>query len=179
MQLPKIVVSVLLAGALLSAGTNAWGDDPCAGFKWDVSKERALFGGKPESLRGAKKPASAPVAALNRLYEVQLPAQDQVAFAASPAKENVPGDAHAGLAVVRIVTPGSYRISTDSPVWIDVVSHGNLVKAEDYQGRRGCAAPHKIVAFDLPAPGLFMLQISASVQERVRLTITPAPVRTQ
>jgi hypothetical protein len=179
MPLPNIVVSALLAGALLGAAATAWGDDPCAGFKWDVSKERALFGGKAEPLRSAKKPGSAPIAALNKLYEALLAPQDEVAFAAPPGKGNVPGDAHAGLAVVRIVTPGSYRISLDGPVWIDMVSHGSLVKAEDFQGQHGCDAPHKIVAFNLAGPGLYMMQISASVKERVRLTITPTPVRTQ
>jgi hypothetical protein len=38
-------VSFLLALLVGSAAMPALADDACAGFKWDVSKERALFAG--------------------------------------------------------------------------------------------------------------------------------------
>jgi hypothetical protein len=83
------------------------------------------------------------------------------------------------MAVVHIVTPGTYRISLDAPVWVDVVAKDGLIKAEDFQGAHGCQAPHKIVAFELPAAGAYVVQVSAALPERVRLAITVPPVRKQ
>lgn len=154
-------------------------DDPCAGFKWDVGRERALFAGTPQSVSGATDAAAAPAVALDRLYEMQLVPQAEVAFAAPPGRRNRPADARAGMAVVHIVTPGTYRISLDAPVWVDVVAKDGLIKAEDFQGAHGCQAPHKIVAFELPAAGAYVVQVSAALPERVRLAITVPPVRKQ
>jgi hypothetical protein len=76
-----------------------------------------------------------------------------------------------------IAAPGSYRIAVDLPFWIDVVSHGALVKASDYQGQHGCSAPHKIVQFDLIGVQPFVLQFSGAATDSVLLTITATPAR--
>ena len=54
-------VAALLVG---TAATPARADDPCAGFKWDVSKERALFAAsvqpqaQPAGRDGTGRPSS-------------------------------------------------------------------------------------------------------------------------
>ncbi len=63
------------------------------------------------------------------------------------------------------------------PFWIDVVSNGALVAANDFQGQHGCSPPHKIVQFDLPGTRPFFLQLSNAAPESVRLTITATPAR--
>jgi hypothetical protein len=174
----RLAASYLLCAAALNGGSGtAWADDPCAGFKWDVGKEHTLFSGTAALETGGTNLSSAPAASLNRLYEFQLAPQGEVTFAAPPGKKALPADARAGLATLKITSPGTYRISSDSSVWIDVVSNRMLLRAEDFQGQAGCDAPHKIVAFDL-SPGTFVLQISGATQPKVRLTITQAPTRT-
>jgi hypothetical protein len=170
-------LTVLFALVLWGAALPVFADDACVDFKWDVRKERALFAGTPELLTAGRTEASAPVVVPNRLYSLQLVAQDQVAFLVpSAAKMRIP-TAYAGLATLKIGVPGSYRIAVDLPFWIDVVSHGAFVRASDYQGQHSCSAPHKIVQFDLAGVQPFVLQFSSAATDTVLLTITAAPAR--
>ncbi len=169
------ILSIFLA---LLAGTAlpALADNDCVDFKWDVSKERALFAQAPGELTAGKDPKSAPVIVPNRLYKLRLAVQDQVVFSTAPGK-NTATPAFAGLARLRIAEPGSYRIAIDLPLWIDVVSNGTLVQPTDYQGQHACSAPHKIVVFDLAGSQPVILQISNALQDDVLLTVTAAPPR--
>jgi hypothetical protein len=168
---------VFLALLSASALTAAHADEGCLDFKWDVSKERALFAGSPAVLKGGHDPVSAPIVIPNRLYSLHLMAQDQVAFAVSPANKPAVSPAYAGLATLKISAPGSYRVSVDLPIWIDVVSQGTLVAAKDYQGQHACSAPHKIVEFELAGAQPFALQFSNAAADRITLTVTASPAR--
>jgi hypothetical protein len=167
------LLALLLAGALPAAHA----DDGCLDFKWDVSKERALFAGTPAVLKGGKDLASAPTIIPNRLYTLHLAAQDQVAFSVAPAKKPSASFAYAGLATLKIAAPGSYRVSVDLPIWVDVASQGILVAAKDYQGQHACSAPHKIVEFELAGTQAFILQFSNAAADSISLTVTPSPDR--
>jgi hypothetical protein len=112
----------------------------------------------------------------NHLYSIQLTVQDGVNFPVSPAKKTAAAG-YAGLLALKISAPGSYRISVDLPLWIDMVSNGQLVAASDFQGQHGCAAPHKIVQFDLAGAQRLFLQLSSAKSETVLLTVTPSPAR--
>jgi hypothetical protein len=165
-----------VACALGSAATVA--ADECTGFKWDVSKEHALFLGSSIQVTSAKNAAAAPTLAPNRLYLLQLAPQSSVAFAVPPGKTVPAEDAYAGLAIVKLAAAGNYRVSVDVPLWIDVVADAKLTPPVDYQGQRDCSAPHKIVEFDLAGGTSYVLQISGSATTNVRLAVTRAPVRT-
>jgi hypothetical protein len=169
-------VSLLFALLAGSAAMPALADDACAGFKWDVSKERALFAESAVPLAAGKDRASAPVIVPNRLYQLRLTPQDHVAFVTPPAKKMLSDGAYAGIAVLKIPASGSYRVAVDMSFWIDVVSDGALVTAKDFQGQHGCSAPHKIVEFELAAGQPFVVQLSGATADSVRLTITPSPV---
>jgi hypothetical protein len=169
--------SFLLALLVGGAASTAHADDSCVDFKWDVSKERALFAGVPSALKGGKDPASAPIVIPNRLYTVHLTAQDSVAFSVAPAKKPSASPAYAGVATLNIPAPGSYRVSVDLPIWIDMVSQGTLIAAKDYQGQHACSAPHKIVEFELPGTQPFILQFSNAAADSISLTVTPSPAR--
>jgi hypothetical protein len=164
--------AAVLAGTVSAPALAA---DPCTGFKWDVSKEHALFGGSAVSLPAGRDAASAPTIALDRLYELKLTPQDQVAFALPPGKKMLTDGAYAGLAAFQVNAPGAYRVSVDVPFWIDVVADGKLVGTKDFQGQRGCDAPHKIVEYELAASQPFVLQVSGSTKAMVRLTVTRSP----
>jgi hypothetical protein len=173
---PALAMAALLV-ASIAAPAPALADDSCTDFKWDVTQERTLFAQAAVPLSAGHDLNSAPVLALNRLYAVKLLPQDAVSFAATPGKKAPTPGAFAGVATIRIATPGSYRVSIDAPFWIDVVSHGLLVAAKDFQGQHGCNAPHKIVEFDLAGGQTFVLQLSNAIAESVRLTITGTPPR--
>lgn len=152
-------------------------EDACIDFKWDVSKERALFAGTPTALQSARESASAPVIVPHRLYRVHLAPQDQVTFAVNPGRKAAAKDAFAGLAALKLDAAGAYRIAIDLPVWIDVVAGGGLIPAKDFEGQRNCSAPHKIVEFDLGGGQPFVLQFSSGISEYILLTVTGSPVR--
>ena len=54
--MPRFFACSLFAAAVLAGAATApaIAADPCSGFKWDVSKEHALFGGSPVSLPAGK-----------------------------------------------------------------------------------------------------------------------------
>lgn len=171
-QLQTLSYSLTLT---LLLGAGALADDPCASFRWDVSKERALFGSPAHPLTAGSDRSSAAVVEPDRLYELQLKPQDRVSFSVPPARTTPSDRSYAGLAALKISTSGSYRISADLPLWIDVAANGKLVRAKDYEGQQGCNAPHKIVVFELDASEPLLLQLSGASGAIVRLTVTRAP----
>jgi hypothetical protein len=168
--------SMILA-TVVAVAAPALADDTCVDFKWDVSQERALFAAPATPLAAAADPQSAPALQLNHLYELKLSKQEQVRFAVTPGKKGPRDGSHGGLVTFKIPASGSYRVAIDMPFWIDVVSNGALVAANDFQGQHGCASPHKIVQFDLLGSGPFFLQLSNAAPDSVRLTVTATPAR--
>jgi hypothetical protein len=171
----SIVLPALAALVMTTAATHALAADPCAGFQWNVIRERALFAMKAEPLSAGRDTASARRMQVDRLYDWSLVPQEEVRFAAAPGKK-VPSDAaRGGLVRLQVVTAGTYRISVDQPLWVDVVAGGKLLPAKDFQGASGCQAPRKIVEFVLPAHQDLLIQLSDAANPRARLTVTAVP----
>jgi hypothetical protein len=151
-------------------------DDPCAAFGWNVARERALFATAAQRMAAGKDAPAAPRISTDRLYDLTLVAQDQVHFGvAPPGKQPRCESAFAGVVRLRLSAPGLYRFSLDQAAWIDVVAADQPIAAEDFQGRSGCQAPHKIVQFVLPAGRDLVLQLSGAQGPLVRLAVTLAP----
>jgi hypothetical protein len=170
----------LVAVAVAAQSAIAGQDDPCAGFSWNVARERALFAAAPQSIAAGRELKSTPLLTPDRLYELQLGEQGQVSMPLPPGRKSV-GDAgndgvarYAGLARLQLPRAGSYRISLDQPAWIDVLADGKMLGSSGFQGRPGCLAPHKIVQFALPAGQELLLQFSAATVPHLRVTITHA-----
>jgi len=157
--------------AIVTAGPA----DPCTAFPWEVRHERTLFATTPRPLAAGSAQAGAPPLSAERLYQLQLTAQAQVAFAMPPGKHHPPADGYGGLATMTLEKPGLYRVSLDQPAWVDVVANGILIAARDFQGRAGCNAPHKIVEFMLPAGIALTLQLSAAASPAVKIAVSRAP----
>jgi hypothetical protein len=170
-------LSILLALAAANLTLPAEAGDACVDFKWDVTHERALFGGTPTAVTAGTDRKSAPIVTPDRLYALRLAAQEHVTFAAGPGGKPANSQAHAGLVILKIPASGSYRIAVDMPIWIDVASNGSLVAAEDFQGQHECSAPHKIVVFALTEKQPLVLQFSNAASENVLFTVTAAPAR--
>jgi hypothetical protein len=175
--LRRLALRLLLVGSLAGSAGFARAEEACIDFKWDVSKERALFAAAPVALSAGKDSLSAPAIVPDRLYKLRLAAQDEVAFSISPKKKAAAAGAFAGLAALKIPSAGAYRIAIDLPLWIDVVSSGSLVAAKDFQGQHSCNAPHKIVEFELSGARPFLLQFSSGDADTVLVTVTASPPR--
>jgi hypothetical protein len=177
---PHIAVVTLILGIILVGGVAgvsraaAEDSDPCAGYKWDVSRERALFAGPAQPLRAGKDAAAAPVLESGHLYALELAATSQVAFAVAPGKASPADGTYAGVLHFRIPKPGKYRVAIDEALWVDVEADGRLLSPADYEGVHGCSAPRKIVVFTLDAKDGWLLQVSGADRAAVRVSITPA-----
>ena len=151
--------------------------DGCSHFTWDVSHELAVMKQAPKPITAATKPGSgAPLLQVDTLYELKLAPQGAVTYSSKPAKPTLDDSAQGGLVRFHVEQAGLYRISITSGHWIDVIEGDQLVKSKDFQGSRGCARPHKIVEFDLPAHKDLVLQFSGSTDPTVTLAITPVAV---
>ena len=177
---PCLLLALALVVALAAQSAIADQDDPCAGFSWNMARERALFAAAPQSIAAGRELKSTLLLTPDRLYELQLGEQGQVSMPLAPGRKSV-GDAgydgqarYAGLARLQLPRAGSYRISLDQPAWIDVLADGKMLDSSGFQGRPGCLAPHKIVQFALPAGPQLLLQFSAATVPRLRVTITHA-----
>jgi hypothetical protein len=172
----RTLPSALVGGLLvLLLNTAASADDPCAGFTWDVHHERELFAAAPRTVATAATLVAAPALAGERLYALQLLQQAQVSFVVAPRKHRSADGPYAGLARVTVPQAGSYRISLDAPLWIDVLANAAALAARDFQGRPGCSAPHKIVEFELPANTPLTLQFSGAQSATVKLALSRSP----
>jgi hypothetical protein len=164
----------ILALALLAfaAGPSRADTDPCGGYKWDVSAERALFAmpAKPAAA-GKDRAAAGPVLA-NQFYAVTLHPLSEVSFAATPGRAP-PSGSFAGILALTVPSVGKYRVAVDVPLWIDVVDGAAVAPVLDYEGQHECSAPRKVVVFDLQGRKDWTLQLSAADRLTVRLTVTP------
>jgi hypothetical protein len=174
-----VPLSWYLIGAVASFGTPAFAAeaDGCSHFTWDVTHELAVMKQAASPVAAATKPGSqVPLLEIDKLYELKLSAQSAVSYSASPAKPTLNDSAQGGLVRFRVKKAGLYRISITSGHWIDVVDGDKPVKSKDFQGSRGCARPHKIVEFDLPANKELVLQLSGATDSSVTTAITPVTV---
>jgi hypothetical protein len=171
LNLPVCLMLIAVSAA------RAFAAGPCTGFKWDVSRELALFAGPSATLSAGKDASSAPSLSADRFYELQLLPQTDVTFDVEPGRNTAKDGSYAGLAELRLAEPGNYRVAVDAPLWIDVAGDGKLATATDFQGQQSCDGPHKIVEFELTGARRFLLQISGSAKAAVRLTVTRAPAR--
>jgi hypothetical protein len=169
------ILRITLALALTLPIQQVCADEPCIDFAWDARAEHLLFAMHPKMLAAGGDRATTPTVSLNQLYQLHLQKQADVQFPTPPGAREAKPDSYAGLARLQVAVAGAYRISADQPLWIDVAFNGALLKPQDFQGRRGCNAPHKIVEFVLPMGVQLTLQISNAASAEARISITPAP----
>jgi hypothetical protein len=169
-----VLNAALMAAAALISGADAAADaDPCGGYKWDVSKERALFAGTAQPLAAGESAEKSAIIGPGILYSIELKPAAAVTFPAAPGKSAPREGTYAGVLVLK-APPGKYRVAVDEPLWIDIVSSGKLLAPTDYEGVHGCEAPRKIVIFVLDGGDRWTLQLSAADRSAVRLSVTPA-----
>lgn len=162
------------AGLLgLGAALPAWAEEACAGFKWEVRRELALFSGVAEPVSAAREVSAAPVIAVGTLYEAALPPQEEVRFAAPPSKKMLVDGASGGVMRFRVPKAGRYRVALSRGFWVDVVDGSQLVSSIDFGGVPGCEAPRKIVIYELPEGRDLVLQLGAGIESTIRVAVVP------
>jgi hypothetical protein len=171
--LSLLALALLLAGpARHAVAQTPVQADPCGGYKWDVSAERALFAASPKPIAAGKDRASAAAAVVNQLFALTLHPVSEVSFPVTPGR-TPPFGSFAGVVALTVPAPGKYRISVDVPLWIDVANGAILAPVLDYEGLHDCSAPRKVVVFDLQGGTDWTLEVSAADRAAVRLTVTP------
>jgi hypothetical protein len=163
------------AVAFAVAAPAAFADGQCIEFAWDARAEHALYAMQPELLSAGADRATAPAVSVDRLYQLRLKPQTAVQFPTGPGSREAAAGAYAGLAHLKVAVAGAYRISADQPLWIDVAFNGALLKPQDFEARKGCNAPHKIIEFVLPMGVQLTLQFSNAANPDAKIAITPAP----
>jgi hypothetical protein len=167
--LPMLSLALLSFGAPRPSRADT---DPCSGYKWDVSVERALFAMPAKPAAAGKDRASAGAVVPNQFYAVTLLPLSEVSFPAAPSR-TPPSGSFAGIVTLTVPTVGKYRVAVDVPLWIDVVGGAAIAPVLDYEGLHECSAPRKVVVFDLAGRKDWTLQLSAADRVTVRLTVTP------
>src|SRR5262249_51817973 len=125
--------------------------ESCLDFKWDVATERLFFGSEARDVPSGKDPSRVPVVVPDHLYRIALLPKAQLKYAVPPGKQ-ASTDTLGGIVLLNIARNGTYRVSLDLPIWVDVVGDDIRISPVDYQEQRSCDAPHKIVVFDLSGP---------------------------
>ncbi len=167
-----IRIAMLIAAVSLASVQTLAQADSCEGFKWDVSRERALFAADPQGIvagRGGEKVVSIEP---EHLYELRLAPQEQVQLAAPPSKKSISDGASAGLVRFHVEQEGQYRVALSHGFWVDVIVDGKPLQSLDFSGSPDCAAPRKVVVYALPARQELLLQLSGNVEESVRVSVT-------
>jgi hypothetical protein len=158
--------------AAVAAAADAADSDPCTRFTWDVSQELAVMKQTPKPVSGATKAdVGVPMLQVGKLYRLRLAPQSTVSFAVTPEKPTLDDGAHAGLVRFHAARPGRYRVSITSGHWIDVVDGSSAISSRDFQGRRGCERPHKIVEYEL-SRGDMTVQLSGAAAREVLIAVT-------
>ncbi len=168
-----LLLAAAAAAAVAAVPPAAEESDGCSHFTWDVTHELAVMKQAPTAVTASSSAsATVPKIEVDTLYDLKLSSQAGVSYAVKPAKPTLNDSAQGG--VVRFHTPrgGLYRVSLTSGHWIDIVDGGQVVRSKDFQGSRGCARPHKIVEYELPADKDLVLQLSGGTEATVTVAIT-------
>ena len=162
-------------GVALLAASPGFAEEACASFKWDVTREHALFLGAAAPVTAGTREDAAPEVELDRLYELALSPAGDVTFAVPPSQKKAAQNAFAGMARFRVPRAGRYRVSLGRRAWVDASTQQTALSPADFSGAEGCSTPRKIVAYDFLEGAHVTLELSGASDRTVRVTLTAAP----
>jgi hypothetical protein len=82
-----------------------------------------------------------------------------------------------GFVLLTVPRDGIYRISADSPVWIEVIDGGKPIERVKITPRLHCGRIHKSLEFPLKRERSYWLEISGSKRSDVAVLIAEEPER--
>ena len=154
-----------------ASGQTPAASDPCLQFKWDVSKEAALFRSSPTSLVTARAAAEAATISPETLYRVQLHPQEELKLVAPISKTMLDDGAFGGLIKIHLQQPGAYRISVDGGFWIDIADGSAAIARSDFSGSQNCTTPRKVVLYELEGGKDLYVQLTGASLPHALLTV--------
>jgi hypothetical protein len=169
------MIGLCFASTFGAAGARA--QDPaasCGANGWDMSSEIAAFKSTAENLPAAVGQFNLPPLELGVLYVLKLSAQDAVQYPQVSTKKSLVHNPLGGLATLTVPADGTYRITVDSPLWIDVVGPDGTIAPSTYTGWHECRLFRKSVEYTLPGGKPLILQISEATPELIRIVVEAA-----
>lgn len=145
----------------------------CADFAMNISREVDVWTAGPvvQAESGAVV-SDSPLFAAGELARLSLHPHPTVSFPLAPEQNRGADDNFSGHARVTIPSAGLWRIAASNGLWYDAVTDGVIVPTAAFEMQTQCAAPFKVVVFDLPA-GEVALQFNGSRTPGVEVLVLP------
>jgi hypothetical protein len=164
------MIACAIGGHGLAADLTA----SCQAPGWDMGLEVAAFKSTAENLPAGASSMDLPPLEIGTLYVLKLRPQSDVQFLQTTGKSSLVQNPLAGLVRFTVPAPGNYRVTVDSPLWIDVVAPTGTIPPAKYNGWHECRLFRKSVEYTLRAGQSLVLQLSEATPELVRVVIEPA-----
>jgi len=161
---------LILAALQATAADNG---SECQATGWNMNRELKAFATAPQSAAAGSAVASEPLLRVDTLYALRLRAQGDVQFVQTSGRAEKVATPMAGMARFTVLTSGSYRVTVDAPLWIDVVGAAGIIAPSDYRGWHECGVFRKSVDYTLEAGQTVTLQFSSAATDLVKVTIEP------
>jgi hypothetical protein len=166
------MVGVCLAAAIGAGAARAQDSaGSCGADGWEMSREIAAFKSTAENLPAAVAQFNLPPLELGVLYVLKLSPQERVQYPQSTNKKSLVRNPLGGLATLTVPADGQYRITVDSPLWIDVVGPDGIIAPSAYTGWHECRLFRKSVEYALPGGKPLTVQISEATPELIRIVV--------
>jgi hypothetical protein len=177
----RILIALIAALALAAAGAEGMPyshfmvqmEGSCGDFTADVHSELKLMSGQLTSITAGSGVADAAQIQPGVAYSVRLLPQEQVHFAVPPAQNRGGEGRSAGVVTLRDLPAGNWRISTDNPVWLDLIVAGQLLNSSSFEMKSGCSTILKTVVYAVPGKSPVVIQVNGATQPSVRILVTP------
>jgi hypothetical protein len=158
---------------LVALGLPAQAAEPsgCDGFKWPVTREKAVLTGpaaKVESGATLEVTGKAVRLALGPQADARLPVPPE----RLPKQPDSIADRFAGFVRIDKVAAGTYTVALSAPAWLDAIQDGKTLKPAAFSGATDCEGIRKVVKFDL-AGGPLLLEVSSVPANEIVLTVLP------
>ena len=146
----------------------------CQSPGWDMGGEISAFKSTAENVASGSAVGALPPLESGVLYVLKLRRQTEVAYLQVSNKKSLVQSPLGGMTSFAVDKPGLYRITVDSPLWIDVVGPAGTIAPSAFMGWHDCRLFRKSVEYTLPGPETYVLQLSEATPELVRVVIEPA-----
>jgi hypothetical protein len=172
MRITIFLFALLCTGAALADDKPAATQDPCEAFAWNMARELNLLRSTPIALNALTQQSSeVRETPLDHRLDLKLAANSEVKLLAKPRHEPA-ADSYSGLLLLKVPRISTYRISTDQPLWMEVVGPDGAVQSTKFAMGSGCKVLHKSVAFRLQPDTEYWIQLSGSAVPNPVLLIT-------
>ncbi|BCW90701.1 hypothetical protein sos41_38760 [Alphaproteobacteria bacterium SO-S41] len=169
-RLIMTIAGLALASAAAAAEPPA--KPPCENFDWPMAREVAAFAAAPAEAAASGTGLKAWPDGVTRLA---LGPFETAALPVMPdrAPKETDGAKGAWITLPAPAAGGTYQVTIDSKLWVDVIQDGRTVASGAHSSDASCPAFHKSVRFELGIAPV-TLQFSGAGDESVTFTILPA-----